>query len=58
MNFSSVWSLVVATSSVQVPLFQSYYKEEDLKATFEELEPDFGLPRINVYDYIVGRLEV
>lgn len=54
MNVSSIWSLILTTSSVQMTLFESYYKDKDLKQTLQELESDFGLPRPVTYDYIVG----
>lgn len=36
-------------------LYAAYYKQQDLEQTLVELEPDQGLPKIDVYDFIIGK---
>ncbi len=38
-----------------VQFYANKYQQDDKTKTLEELENDFGLPRIKSYDFIVGK---
>lgn len=48
-------SFVLSAVALTIQYYAEKYEKDDLARTLEELEGDFGLPRIKVYDYIVGK---
>lgn len=55
-----MWSNSVISGAVTINLILTYYakyfKIHDLDATLSELQPDLGLPKIEVFDFIIGSL--
>lgn len=43
-----------ATIQLILSYYANYYNQTDLAATLEEMKPDFGLPKIEIFDFVIG----
>ncbi|XP_021953045.1 oxygen-dependent choline dehydrogenase [Folsomia candida] len=42
-----------ATIQLILSYYANYYNQTDLAATLEEMKPDFGLPKIEIFDFVI-----
>lgn len=49
-------AFLFGTVPLIIQFYAKKYAEDDLTETLNELEQDFGMPRIKTYDFIVGGL--
>lgn len=46
-------TFVVASTALLIQFYADKYRQDDFARTLRELEADFGVPRIETYDFIV-----
>ena len=51
----NVSSFIFSALPLMIQQYADFYKERDFKATLEELRPDLSIPRIETYDFIIGK---
>jgi hypothetical protein len=47
-------SFILAPLALLIQYYADKYQQDDLATTLQQLETDLSLPRIDVYDFIVG----
>lgn len=50
-----VVTFMLSSISLLIQQYANNFEQEDLKLTLTQLRDDLGLPRIQTYDYIVGK---